>query len=248
MTPFTQLRVVICEDQPAIRKDLQVLMREHPDFIVVGSCGSVKDASLLIPAVRPDLLLLDISLNDGTGFDILKNVSPYTFHVVFLTAYKEHAIQAIKMGADDYLLKPIDGDELNEALGKILKAHTPASDLATNNTIRSNQYIHSRIVLSSQQYLQLVTLSDIVYCECDGGYTTFHLSDDRKVMTSKTIKEYEDTLHEPSFLRPHQSFLVNSNYIDRYRKDDNFLVLKNGKEIPVAVRRKDLVIEYFNKL
>lgn len=248
MTPFSPLRVVICEDQPVIRKDLQLLMREHSSFAIAGTCGSVKDASLLIPVVQPDLLILDIALSDGTGFDILKKVSPYTFHLIFLTAFKEHAIQAIKMGADDYLLKPIDAEELKEALDKILKAHIPVPELAAGNNIHSNHDLNSKIILSSQQYLQLVTLSDIVYCESDGGYTTFYLSDERKVLTSKTIKEYEYTLHEPSFLRPHQSFLVNSNYIDRYRKEDSFLVLKNGKEIPVSVRRKDLLIEYFNKL
>lgn len=238
------IRVVIIDDEPAIRKDTQALLQQQPGFIVAATCGSVQEAKILIPATQPDLLLLDIELQDGTGFDILQQVD-INCRVIFITAYHDYAIRAIKYGALDYLLKPLDEEELKAALDKVRRSsfeQPQQEQLALAKQSFQQQGMQNRIVLRSQQYLQIVPFEEILYCQSDAGYTTFFLTDQRKIVVSKSIKEYEELL--PNwFIRPHQSYLVNHNYIDRYHKD-GFLVLRNGVEIPVATRRKEIIIEY----
>jgi two-component system LytT family response regulator len=238
------IRVVIIDDEPAIRKDTQALLQQQPGFIVAATCGSVQEAKILIPATQPDLLLLDIELQDGTGFDILQQLdSPC--RVIFVTAYHDYAIRAIKYGALDYLLKPLDEEELKAALDKVRR--TAPEPLQQEQLMLAKQSfqqggMQNRIVLRSQQYLQIVPFEEIIYCQSDAGYTTFFLSDQRKIVVSKSIKEYEELL--PNwFIRPHQSYLVNHHFIDRYHKD-GYLVLRNGAEIPVATRRKEIILEY----
>jgi two-component system LytT family response regulator len=238
------IRVVIIDDEPAIRKDTQALVQQHPGFIVAATCGSVQEARVLIPATQPDLLLLDIELQDGTGFDILQEME-LSCRVIFITAWHDYAIRAIKYGALDYLLKPLDADELKAALDKVRQASLARPEqqqlLLAKQSFQQGG-IQNRIVLRSQQYLQIVPFDEIIYCQSDAGYTTFFLTDQRKIVVSKSIKEYEELL--PAwFIRPHQSYLVNHNFIDRYHKD-GYLVLRNGVEIPVATRRKEIIIEY----
>jgi two-component system LytT family response regulator len=246
MTLSSPVRVIIIDDQQATIKDLQLLMQENHGFIVVGSCGSVKDALVLIPASRPDLLLLDITLSDGTGFDILQQTETTNFKVIFLTAHGEHAIRAIKFGALDYLLKPIDKNELSQALDKVLQsgpAHPDQFNIAQQQFRAMN--MPDRIVLHAQDYMQIVELNEIVYCHSDTGYTTFHFADGSKMLTSKYLKEYEEILPATSFLRVHQSFMINTRFIARYHKE-GFLIMKNGAEVPVAARRKEFINQYIN--
>jgi two-component system LytT family response regulator len=238
------IRVVIIDDEPAIRKDTEQLMKQQAGFIVVGTCGSVQEARTIIPATNPDLLLLDIELSDGTGFDIVQTLE-IPCRIVFITAYHEYAIRAIKYGALDYLLKPLDEEELRSALDKVLKSAATVPD-QRQLSIASQSFqqggLQNRIVLRSQHYLQVVPFEEIIYCQSDAGYTTFFLTDNRKIVVSKSIKEYEELL--PTwFMRPHQSYLINHNFIDRYHKD-GYLVLRQGTEIPVSTRRKEYVIEY----
>lgn len=246
MTLSNPVRVVIVEDQPAIRKDVRVLM-QRPPFIVVGECGSVHDALVLIPGTHPDLLLLDITLSDGTAFDILQRLSSTNFKVIFLTAHQEHAIKAIKYSALDYLLKPLDENELSSALEKVLISHPVATEQIA---IAQSQYNktgpRNRLVLHALHYLQIVELDEIVYAKSDTGYTTFYLTDGKKIITSKYLKEYEDLLPPTLFLKTHQSYIVNINFLDRYHKGkEGQLFLKNGIEIPVSARRREAVAAYF---
>jgi two-component system LytT family response regulator len=249
MTLSAPLKLLIVEDQPAIRKDILSMIVNETDFIVAGTCGSVKDARVLMPAIEPDLLLLDITLTDGTGFDILEQNDMHHCGVIFLTAHKEHAIKAIKFGALDYVLKPIDQAELIAALHKAKRSHavqhTPLNGAQEVTTYTNDR---QRIVLRFQDELQVVQLQEIVYCHSDAGYTTFFLADGRKLLTSKCLKEYEADLPESLFLRTHQSYVVNTCFIDRYRKENNELVLRNGAVIPVAGRRKEMLLHYMNHL
>lgn len=240
------LKTVIVDDQLAIRKDLESLLSAQPDFIIVGSCGSVKDARLLIELTKPELLLLDINLVDGTAFDLLQLAPPqeFGFKVIFLTAHEQHAIKAIKLGALDYLLKPLDVAEFRDALQKVAQSHPAHAEQLSIVNEYKNGAIPNRIVLRSQQFLQVVDLDTILYCKSDTGYTTFYLADGRKILTSRYIKEYEDILPASRFLRTHQSFLVNTLFIDRYHRDEGFIVLKDGTRIIVSDRRRDFVFKY----
>jgi two-component system LytT family response regulator len=243
---LSAIRVVIVEDQPNILTDIQFLVEQQTGFVVTATCGTVREAKILIAQTKPDLLLLDVDLPDGTGFDILQEASN-EFKVIFLTGHEQHAIRAIKCGALDYLLKPIDETEFSQALSKVA-GHLPAKPEQLKIAKHYHQkQVGNRLVLRSQNVLQVVEISEIVYCHSDSGYTTFHLSDGKKHVVSNILKDYEDILTEPMFLRPHQSYLINTNYIDRYSKD-GIIHLKNGQPIPVAGRRRDAVMEFFNRM
>jgi two-component system LytT family response regulator len=240
------VRVVIVDDQIAIRTDAATLLKQQDNFIVIGSCGSVQEALILIPATEPDLLLLDITLGDGTGFDILEKLSPFRFKVIFLTAHHEYALRAIKVGALDYLLKPINQHELQQALAKVIPANEIMDAITQSSYQRKD--IPERIVLRSQQFIHAIELNEIIYCHSNAGYTTFYLTNERKILTSRHLKEYEEILPSSMFLRTHQSYLVNNRFIDKYQKEDGYLVLREGTEIPVATRRNSEILEYFNHI
>jgi two-component system, LytTR family, response regulator len=243
--PLTQpVNVLIVEDQPAIRKYVETLIAKEPGFKMVGSCGSISEASVLVALNDPHLLLLDINLPDGTGFDILAKFPDLSLKVIFLTAYQEHALKAIKFGALDYLLKPIVEEEFKVAINKALPFTKDQFDLVQKGFKNG---VHNRLVLRSQNYIQIVDVNDIIYCKSDAGYTQFFLSDGRNLMTSKYIKEYEEMLPAKKFIRPHQSYIVNLQFIDQYHKE-GYLLLKNKTEIPVSVRKREQVLEYLTQL
>lgn len=240
------VRVIIVDDQPAALQDVKLQMEQHDAFVVVGTCNSVQEAVVIIPATQPDLLLLDINLGDGTGFDILQQLAPSSFKVIFLTAYQEHAIKAIKYGALDYLLKPLDPDELKQALDKVLLSKPAASEQVT---IAKNEYQQeglSRLIINSHLYLQVIELPEIIHCHGEGSYTTFHLTGGRKITASKHLKEYEALLPPALFLRVHQSYLINNQFIEKFHHKNGIMVLKDGTEIPVSLRRKDFVVSFLS--
>lgn len=233
------LRVVVIDDHPAIRKDAMALIEKYHEFIVVGSCGCVREALVVIPATNPDLLLLDINLGDGTGFDILDQIDLQNIRVIFLTAYQEHAIKAIKIGALDYLLKPLDEVELKDAFEKVLKSPPTQKD----KLAQAKQYLlqdSQRIAISSQQKIQFINVREIVYCESNSGITTFFLSNNKKVVATKYIKDYESQLSPVQFIRTHQSYIVNLNFIHEYSRE-GYLIMNNGAKIPIATRKKEFV-------
>lgn len=245
------LRILIVDDEPSAIKNITLLLQKYHDLIVVGTCGSVAEARVLIPATRPDLLLLDIQLPDGTGFDLLQSLGKISFHIIFVTAFNEHGIKAIKYGALDYLLKPVDEDDLDKALEKAKGAWLPEKDVMDSLEVIRSAWAQSevgdrqQIVLKSQHFFQLVALDDIVYCQSMGNYTHFHLSDNRMVVASRTLKEFYDMLPRQKFIRAHHSYLVNVKYIDRLFHKDGYLVLKSGEEIPISIRKKENVLAFF---
>ena len=239
MNPTPPLRIIIVEDQTVIRRDIEYLLRQQPGFTVIGACGTVHEAIVLINATKPDLLLLDIGLPDGTGFDILEQMSPAQSKVIFLTAHQEYAIRAIRYGAIDYLLKPLNENELREALQRVIIAQPLLQEQIsiTLQSFRKNK-LQEQLALRSQQFVQIVELKEICYLQGDNGYTTVFLHDGRKVVTTRRLKEYEELLSGSSFLRTHQSYLVNERYIHRYHPKDGILYLKDGTQIPVSSRKK----------
>lgn len=240
------LSVVIVEDHPDLLREIQLLVERQNGFTVVGSCSKVKEARQVITQFKPDLLLLDIHLPDGTGFDVLSEGSN-DFKVIFLTGFENHAIKAIKYGALDYLLKPLNELEFAQALNKVSQFFPPKSEQLNVASTYHQDGIRNRLVLRTQDHLQIVEIDQIIYCHSDSGYTSFFLNDGSKIVASKIIKDYEDILTEPYFVRPHQSYLVHFKYVNKYRKD-GFLVLKNGTEIPVSTRKKEAILEYFNEM
>lgn len=245
---LTPLRVIIVEDHISVRLDLEDFFQHQPGFIVIAACGTVSDAIVLMNTTKPDLLLLDIRLPDGTGFDILEQMPGQT-KVIFLTAHNEYATKAICYGAIDYLLKPFDRNELTEALQKVISTQPLLQEqiAITLHTFRKKNQ-QDYIALRSQQFVDVVHLKDICYLEGNNGCATVFLNSGKKIVTAKRLKHYEELLPGTSFLRPHQSYLVNASYIDRYHLKHGILLLKDGTLIPVSSRNKEMMEYYFKTL
>jgi two-component system LytT family response regulator len=236
------MKALIIEDKAHIRKALLHLLSSiGHDIIVIGECASVKESVVVANACQPDLIFLDINLTDGTGFDFLDQTSHLDFKVIFITAYEEYALQALKIGAVDYLLKPVDVDDLKAALHKIstLSIASQKEQLKVVKQVLNTD--EHTLILSLQDSFQVISLKDLMYCESDKGYTTFYLNNGKKHLASKSLKEFEDQLTQHSFTRPHQSFIVNLRYIEKYDKSGT-IYLKNGVKIPVSTRKKDSFI------
>lgn len=247
MTLPSKIRVLIVEDQPAIRRYLQLLVEKDEELSVVGTCATVQEATAAISLHDPNLILLDVSLPDGTGFDVLSLSQPFQFIVIFVTAYQEHALKAIKIGALDYILKPISDEEFEGAMAKAKRTIKGPTGLLVNNNGSLKTGSSSKLVLRSQEFMQIVNLEEIIYCNSHAGYTQFYLTSGRKILTSKYIKEYEELLPAKKFIRPHQSYIVNIDCIDRYHKE-GYLLLKDGARIPVSFRRREHIVDFLNRI
>lgn len=247
------MRTLIVEDKEYIRKGLKNLLSSVDGSIdVIGECESVSEALTVTNACKPELVFLDINLSDGNAFDYLEKLSKIDFKIIFITAYEEFALKALKVGAADYILKPVDIEELKIALQKVKKSNVKVQQ----EKIKSVKQIWNRsdntLILSLQDSYQVITLNELIYCESDKGYTTFYCEYNKKYVVSKPLKEFEEVLLNNNFLRPHQSFIVNTKFIDKYDKSGE-IILKNQKQIPVSTRKKEsfltsfLYLNRFNK-
>jgi two-component system LytT family response regulator len=248
------MRIALIDDDSNVR-DLyrNLVTKKFKEFDQIDEAGSVAEGVELIMKDNPDVVILDIDLGDGTGFDVLQAVKPYTFSLIFSTAFNDYAIKAFKFSALDYVLKPVDESDLCNAIEKALDDRENKNlDLRLKNFF--NQYgnkssQHKKIVLKTLGEIHIVDISDIIYCQSDNSYTTFFLSNGDEIVVSRSMKEYEDILSEYSFFRPHTSYLVNLNYVKKLDKSDGgFLILKNGREIPVSVRKKAGLIQVLENL
>jgi two-component system LytT family response regulator len=248
--PTPPLRVLIVEDQIVIRHNLEHFLRQQPGFTVVGVCGSVMNARTMVHLEMPDLVLLDIGLPDGTGFDLLDDTFPaFKTKVIFLTAHNEYAIRAVRYGAIDYLLKPFDEQELTEALQRVTSAQPLLRDQINIALQSLNKLMrHDKIALRSQEFVKIVEVKDICYLQADNGCTTVFLHDGKKVVITRFLNEYEKLLSDRSFIRTHQSYLANGLYFDTYHPKEGIVYLKDGTPIPVSDRKKDLIENYFKNL
>ncbi len=240
------ITVAIIEDEPAVRKEITYLVQQEDHTEIVGWSDNVKAALTLIKEKKPDVILMDIQLRDGTAFDILKQLNPIPENIIFITAYNQFAIRAIKYGALDYLLKPIDQTELKEALERYRRRRDNNSQwmqqLSLTQELMKNEVIlPESIALHSLNHVRIINVQDIVYCKGDGPYTFFFLINGEKELVSKPLKFYEELLKAPHFLRSHQSYLVNKNHISGVNRSE-YIVLKNKEEIPISLRRKNFIL------
>ena len=247
------IKAIIIEDEFDLRELNRRLIQNNFDNIeVVGEADSVEGGIEIIQKEKPDLVLMDIEIKGGTGFDILQNVKPYNFKLVVITAFNQFAIKAIKFSAIDYILKPINELEFVSAIENALKLIVPGQmELQMANII--DLYVKKaqakKIILRTSDAVHVIDISDIEYCKSDNSYTTFYLSDGGKIIVSKPMKEYEELLGDCNFFRPHQSFLINLNAVKRIDKTDGgFVILKNGSEIPISTRRKQMINDMLNHL
>ena len=243
------MKIVIIDDEQIIRNGLQEMLELYcQDVEVTGSCGSVKDAIATINQTKPDLVLLDIRIEGGSGFDVLAALGDRMPMVIFITAYEEYAIKAFKYSAIDYLVKPIDPDELETAIEKA-SGRLPKDDhsvlLQSLQNALSAPGLPDKLVLKTQDSIHVVKIEDIIYCMSDGSYTHI-ITTDQKIVVSKLIKEYAEILKDHHFIRIHQSYLINMNRLVKYNKE-GYVHLENAISLPVAARRKEQFLQELDR-
>lgn len=232
-------RAIIIDDienaRISLRKDLEDYC---PTLEVVGEADGVVSGARLIREAKPDIVFLDIHMNDGDGFDLLEIIGEVHFALIFTTSSDAHAIKAFRYSAVDYLLKPIDYEQLQVAVQRAVQ--TPAS---TIELLRGNLAGQRRLALNSQERVDIVSVDDIVRLEASGAYTLFHLRSNEQILITKTLKDYDDLLASEGFLRVHQSHLVNTRYIRSFVKSDGgYLKLTDGSDIAVSSRKRSEVM------
>lgn len=220
---------------------------------LVGEACNVAEGITLLQNQEPDLVFLDVEMPDGKGFDLLKQMPDLSAKVIFVTAHNHYAVEAFRFSALDYLLKPIDADELQLAVGKAVHALEKESYQLKINTFLNNMEDvstkYKKIVLKNSDSIFAVNISEIVHLEASNNYTTFFIENQTPIVVSKTLKEYEDMLTAYGFYRIHQSHLINLNYFARYdKKDGGVVVLKDKTTLPISAKKKDMLFAYLEKL
>jgi two-component system LytT family response regulator len=247
------IKAVIIDDEINNQELISNLLKSYTENVqVVGLANSVESAYQAINEHHPDLIFLDIQMPDGTGFDLLKKFDKINFKIIFVTAHQEFAIEAFKYSALDYLLKPLSPANLLAAVKKV--EETMGSDELNMklkillNNIAEPIKNKKKIVLKTMERIYSVDLDDIIRFESDGGYTKVYLTDGKRIMVSKTMKEYDDLLLDAGFLRVHHSHLINMNHLFCFEKAEGHVVMKDDSIVPVSNRKKDQLLELLNML
>ncbi|MFK7776279.1 MAG: LytR/AlgR family response regulator transcription factor [Saprospiraceae bacterium] len=246
-----KLTAAIVDDVAQARATLKEDLAAYcPEIEIIGEADGVVTGSKLLNKIKPDVVFLDIQLQDGTGFDILEILGDISFQVIFTTASDEFAIKAFKFSAVDYLLKPVDPDELIVAVQKVSKVNNSTQenyDLLLNTV--KEQSAPKRMALHTLEKIHVTEIADIVRCESNGNYTTFYFKDGQKLLVTKTLKEYDQMLSEYKFARVHQSHLINAQQIKEFVKvDGGYIVMRDGSKIPVSLRKKSVVMKLLENL
>jgi two-component system, LytTR family, response regulator len=239
------MRTIIIDDEKQTHEAIaRLLVPANKDVHIVGNGYSVAEGLVLAHQHHPDLVLLDVEMPDGTGFDLLEKIGKPAFHVVFITAYNKYAETAFRFGALDFLTKPLDADLLDAALDRVRKRQSEQYTLEQLQIAletfhqAKDKKLPKRIAISSSKGLEMMTVEDILYMEADLNYTDFHylhLGKKNKVTASLNLKVYEQHFEPyPEFMKVHRSHIVNLMMVDRYLKGDNALVMRDGGVVAVA--------------
>ncbi|MBS1750907.1 MAG: response regulator transcription factor [Bacteroidetes bacterium] len=243
------IKAIIIDDEKHCSDNLQWQLRQYcPEIKVAGVCKSPDQGLNEISKQQPQLVFLDVEMPGMSGFEMLEQLTDINFDIIFTTAFNQYAIRAIKFGALDYLVKPIDKDELRAAVDKVLK-HTNNESLKQLTALlthirKSNDLSFQKIALPTIHGYELVPLNNVMYCESKSNYTNIHLNNGQQILISRTLKDIEELLNTHPFFRLHNSFLVNLQYAIRYiRGEGGFLVLNNDITIPVSRNKKEELLK-----
>lgn len=247
------MKALIVDNEAPVLTAMSALLAAHcPEVTAIDTAGGVAEGLEKIKTFQPDLLFTDVEMDDGTGMDMLSQMPAGRTQVVFITGHNQYAVDAFRFSAIDFLLKPVDPEELKEAVSRARQNIDQARQLQQLQNLKEHldpQFTgEKRIVLRDQEHIHLVKVGDILCCDAEGVYTRFHLSGDRKVMVSRNLKEYEDLLEPHGFMRVHNSHLVNLKKIEGFNKaEGGFVVLEGNLQIPVSKRKKDALMEFFRQ-
>lgn len=243
------ITAILIDDDKNLREGMKKLLDLFaPTIKIIGEADSVASGIVAMDTLRPQVVFLDIQLNDGTGFDILEKAAEknnaITSHIVFITAHEQYAIKAFRFSALDFLLKPVDPEELQKVIQKIEKVVDGKNDFSHIDllleNIRKNVDNFKRIALSTSDGIHLFDISDIIRCESEDNYTKFYIKNHKPILISKTLKEYEELLAEHNFERIHQSHLINLKYLKSYIKSDGgYVVMADGSRLSISQRKRE---------
>lgn len=243
------MNIVIVDDEPNARENLRILIEKYiPGIHIRGTAGSVQEAVPLVQQVRPDLVFLDIEMPHGNGFTFLSTIPEIDFDVIFVTAYDHYAVKAFKFSAVDYLLKPVDVDDLTAAIERVRNKKTAnrgnLKNLVENK--QANNPGNKKIVLSLSDQFLFVELKDIIRLEAEDYYTWFYIAGRDRILISKNLGEYEDLLCDQDFFRVHKSHIINMNQIQKVLKaDGGTVVMSDNSHVPISKVKKN---EFLKKM
>jgi len=237
-----KIKILIVDDEQSARNSLNKIIDSFfSEYTVVGAAINVEDGLMKYQDLKPDIVLLDIEMPSKNGFDFVNSLKEPNCKIIFITAYNQYAIKAFKYSAIDYLLKPVDIDELG---GALKRASSSINDI--NVSLLKEVFLEirdkkvSKLAISSQELTEFVDIDSIVRLEAAGSYTNVFLSDGNKILATRILKDFEMLLDEDCFVRVHNSHLININYLQKFIKKDGYtVILQDGSKVPIAVRRKD---------
>lgn len=249
------MKALIIDNEEPIRTDLKNLIIQNCSKIEsVAEANGVASGLAAIDKHKPDVVFLDVEMDDGTGMDLIKQLkSDLDFQLIFITAHNKYAIDAFKLSAIDFLLKPIDTSELIASVDKAEK-NRKTKDLTEQlavlqESLQSIKSTDKKIVLNDSESIHFIKVGEIIRCEADGAYTKFIFSTRKEILISSTLKEYEDLLVPYGFSRVHNSHIINLNKIVRFdRKDGGYLVMENNDAVPISKRKKDELTQIIKQL
>jgi two-component system LytT family response regulator len=247
------IKTIIIEDEQQSAEVLELMLQKFSDIIeVVAVCNTPAKGIESIQKKSPDLVFLDIEMPRMNGFEMLKKLGPIDFEIVFTTAYNKYAINAIKMSALDYLLKPIDKEELAKAIRKCQQSLEQKNmgykmDVLLKNLSQHNA-LEKTLTLASLDGVRFIKMKDIIRLEANGRYTKFYLTNKEVIVSSRTLGDFEETLSANEFFRIHETHIINLLYIDRFHKGNNYVLLSDKTELPLARRRKEEFLKLIPKI
>ena len=248
------MKTIIIDDEAKARKTIMEILKYSDEGIeIVAEADGVETGFEAIMTHKPELVLLDINMPDGSGFDLLKKLPSIGFKLIFITAFEQFAIKAFEFSALDYILKPINPMKLINSVKRVSELVKSENLSLKLNALFSNLNMqdkrNQKIVLHTEKRIHIIETKNIVHCQSDGGYTTFYLIDNKKITVSRNLKTFEELLSNCNFFRTHQSYLINVDYIDYYNKHDGgYITMQNGIEIPVAQRKKEQFLSILEKI
>jgi len=245
------IKAVIIDDVQQAIDTLKADIKDYcPEIELIGEANGVVSGAKLLKEVKPEVVFLDIQMQDGSGFDLLEIVPNINFKVIFTTASDAFAIKAFRYSAVDYLMKPVDPDELIEAVKKLKEDNAgQAESLSLLSDAMKTGQLSDRIALHTMEKIHITKIEDIIRCESMGNYTQFFFTENQKLLVTKTLKDFDKLLAEHQFIRVHQSHLINASQIKEFVKiDGGYILMSDGTKVPVSVRKKAAVIKMLEGL
>ena len=248
------LKAILIDDEADARDALRIALEKYcPEVSVAASCDSPEKGLEAIQTQRPDLVFLDVQMPRMSGFDVLQKASPVSFEAIFVSAYDKYAIKAIKFSALDYLLKPIDIDDLIQAVNKAKIRRSQANGAYQYQSVLNNVQHRSgqidRLAVPSLEGIDFFETTDIIYCKADGNYTVIHLLNKPPKMASRNLKDFENMLGESGFCRVHHSYLINIRHVQKYVKGEGgYVIMSGGEKVDISRRKKEEFLKMLDKV